>query len=259
MLGSKDKVSVILPAYNEESTIEEAVRRTEEVLKRIGFNYEIIIVNDGSTDNTISRALKCANNNHHVKVVSHLRNLGKGAAVRTGFAHSSGDRIVFMDSDLEIDQRGLKAYIDALGNADVAIGSKWHPNSMVETPFIRMFLSRVFYALTRLLTGVKASDTQAGLKVFRREALGKIMRMQLVKRYAFDVELLASASLLNLKIAELPVNMRLKAGFKPIEILRMLLELLGIACRLRLTKWYQRGMAEASLNTGLVARSLEPC
>jgi len=249
------KVSVILPAYKEESTIGEAIKRVDYVLKETGFDYEIIVVDDGSDDATKDKALRCARNNSHVKVVSHPNNMGKGAAVRTGFSHSTGDLVAFMDSDLEIDPKPLQMYFRVLEDADIAIGSKWHPQSKVKTPFIRKFLSRSFYALARLLVGVNASDTQVGLKAFRREALEKILRVQLVKRYAFDVELLAVASLLNLKIVELPVNMHLAAKFSLIEIFRMLRELLGIAYRLRLLKWYQKSMADDEPEHKLVLRT----
>ena len=234
------RISVILPAYNEEERIEGAVKMVEEVLGKMNYDYEIIVVDDGSTDGTLTKALKCANGNNHVKVVSHQRNLGKGAAVRTGFMHSTGEIIVFMDSDLEISPESLPTYVKALKEADIAIGSKWHPQSRVETTLLRKFLSRGFYTLARLLVGVKVRDTQAGLKAFRREALEKIMKLQLVKHYAFDVELLAIASLLKLKVIELPVKMKLAAGFRIKDIYKMLVDLLGIAYRLRIKKWYQK-------------------
>ena len=204
------------------------------MLRNTGFDYEVIVVDDGSEDSTRSKALQCAVLDDHVKVVSHPRNLGKGAAVKTGFQHSTGDLVVFIDSDLEIPPELIPAYLKALKEADIAIGSKWHPKSKVKVSFTRKVLSRCFYALTRLLTGVKATDTQVGLKAFRREALEKIMKAQFIKRYAFDVELLAAANLLGYKIIELPVEIRLEAGFNPLEIFRMIKDLFGIAYRLKI-------------------------
>jgi glycosyltransferase involved in cell wall biosynthesis len=237
------KVSVILPAYKEEKTIEEAIRKVDCALKGAGFSYEIIVVDDGSPDSTYLKASQCAISNNHVRVIRHATNIGKGAAFRTGFSCSTGDYVAFIDSDLDISPEPLQAYFRALSSADIAIGSKWHPRSKVKTPFIRRLLSRSFYALAKLLTRVNVSDTQVGLKAFRRGALEKILRVQLVKRYAFDVELLAVASLLNLKTVELPVNMELKAKFSPTDVLRMLVELLGIAYRLRVLRWYQKSLA----------------
>jgi len=247
------KVSVILPAYKEEKTIKETIRKVDCTLKETGFSYEIIVVDDGSPDSTSLKASQCAVNNSHVKVIRHAANMGKGAAVRTGFSHSTGDYVAYIDSDLEISPEPLQTYFRALSSADIAIGSKWHPKSKVKTPFIRRLLSIGFYALAKLLVGIKVSDTQTGLKAFRREALEKILRAQLVKRYAFDVELLAVASLLNLKTVELPVNMELKAKFRPTDVLRMLVELLGIAYRLRILRWYQKTLAGVCQNNLAIA------
>jgi len=236
------KASVILPAYNEEGRIGEVIRRVEEALRGAGLDYEIIVVDDGSTDATAAEVLKYARNSSRVRFVGHSRNLGKGAAVRTGFVHSTGDLVAFIDSDLEVSPELLPMYFKALKVADIAIGSKWHPKSRVEVSWIRKLLSRGFYALVKLLVGVKVSDTQVGLKAFRREALKKILRAQLVKRYAFDVELLVIASLLNLKVVEMPVKVRLKERFRASEILRMLTDLLGITYRLRVLRWYQKAV-----------------
>lgn len=248
-VGRWKTVSIILPAYNEGEVIDQALRRVEQVFVGTGLKYEVIVVDDGSTDKTRTKALAYAQQNGHVKVVSHPTNMGKGAALKTGFQESGGDIVVLMDSDLEIDPQNLHMYIEALENADVAIGSKWHPQSKVETPLARRILSRGFYALAKLLVGIKVSDTQAGLKAFRRGALEKLVRAQFVKRYSFDVELLAIASLLKLKVVELPVNMTLKSGFKLRAVARMLVDLLGIAYRLRVKRLYQRLLTENHANS----------
>jgi glycosyltransferase involved in cell wall biosynthesis len=209
-------------------------------LRKAGYEYEIIVVDDGSKDKTRDKALQCAALDNHVKVVSHPRNMGKGAAIKTGLQHSTGELVAFIDSDLEIPPELLPPYLKALEKADIAIASKWHPKSKVKTTFTRKILSKCFYALTRLLIGVKVTDTQTGLKAFKREALEKIMKTQFVKRYAFDAELLAVANLLGYKIIELPVKLQLEEQFKPKEIFRMAKDLLGIAYRLKINKYYQR-------------------
>ena len=105
---------------------------------------------------------------------------------------------------------------------------------------MRMFLSLGFNVLERLLTGMRATDSQAGLKAARSEALYKVLPLLSVKRYAFDAELLAVASLFDFKIVELPVNIDLRATFSARQVFRMLIDLLGIAYRLRIRRWYQR-------------------
>ena len=236
-------VSVILPAYNERDRIGKTIKCLSDILKKMGASYEIIVVDDGSTDGTGRVVQRFGNRS--VKLISYGRNEGKGYALRRGFMESSGRYVVFMDSDMDVDPSQVKLYLRTLERADVVIGSKWHPKSRVETSFLRKFLSRSFYALAKLLVGIRVSDTQVGLKAFRREGLEKIMKMQLVKRYAFDVELLALASLLKLRIVELPVNLRLKGNFDLREVFRMIRDLLGIAYRLRVLKWYQKNIGDA--------------
>jgi hypothetical protein len=112
----------------------------------------------------------------------------------------------------------------------------------VEIPLIRRVLGHGFNVLVRLLTSVKLRDTQTGLKAIRRTALEDIFPRLTVKRYAFDVELLAVANLFGLKIVELPVRLKLDRMFSLREVWHMFVDLLGIAYRLRVKKWYQRAI-----------------
>lgn len=130
----------------------------------------------------------------------------------------------------------------ALKDADIAIASKWHPESQVTTPLPRRFLSYAFHILVMLLTGVRVSDTQSGLKAFRLDALRTIMRLLSVKHYAFDVEVLTVASMLKMRIVELPVRIQLGSLFSARHVLRMLIDILRITYRLRVIRWYQRNL-----------------
>jgi len=127
-----------------------------------------------------------------------------------------------------------------LKDADLVIASKRHPKSRVDACFSRRFLSCGFNILVRLLVGLDIKDTQAGLKAVKRTALRRVFPLLSVKRYAFDVELIAVSKLLGLKIVELPVNMQLNGKFKLKDAWRMFIDVLGIAYRLRITKFYQR-------------------
>ena len=110
----------------------------------------------------------------------------------------------------------------------------------MEVPVSRRILSEVFNGLVRFLTGVPLKDTQSGLKAMRKSAFIDVFPRLAVKRYAFDVELLAVANLYGLKVVEMPVNIKLDAKFKPKEMVHMFIDLLGIAYRLRVIHWYQR-------------------
>ena len=141
---------------------------------------------------------------------------------------------------MEIDLRTISKYLEALKHGDIVIASKKHTDSRVEVPLSRRILSEGFNGLVRLLTGVPLKDTQSGLKAMRKSAFIDIFPRLAVKRYAFDVELLAVANLYGLKVVEMPVNIKLDATFKPKEMWHMFVDLLGIAYRLRIIHWYQR-------------------
>ena len=235
-------MSLVLPAYNEADSIESALFSLERVVRRSRLRYEVVVVDDGSVDETALRAVDYASRNGHVRVVTYSRNVGKGYAVKRGFMQAVGDAVVFVDSDLEVDLNEIETYVRALEHSDIVIASKWHPDSVVDMPFVRRLFSVGFHVLVRLLTGVKVRDTQAGLKALRKNAFMDIVPRLAVKRYAFDVELLVLANLYGLKVVEMPVNIRMKGLFSLREVGKMFVDLLGIAYRLRVIRWYQRAL-----------------
>jgi glycosyltransferase involved in cell wall biosynthesis len=234
------ELSFVIPAYNEEESIETALGTLDEVVKDRRLPYEIVVVDDGSRDKTLSRAIKYASRNGHVKVLSYTQNEGKGYAVRTGFMQSKGDVVVFADSDMDIDLSTVSKYVDALEHGDIVVATKWHPDSRVDMPLIRRILSHGFNVLVRILTGANLKDTQVGLKVMKKSAFANIFPRLCVKRYAFDVELLAVANLYGLRIVQLPTQLRIRGSFRLKEIFKMFQDLLGIAYRLRVLHWYKR-------------------
>lgn len=239
-LVGKPVVSFVLPAFNEGEFIESVLDRLDSSVNGHGFRYEVVVVDDGSVDDTRLRALRYAAGNGHVRVVACDRNVGKGFAVKTGFWKAVGDAVVFVDSDLDVDVGQVRRFVDALRFGDIVVGSKWHRDSVVEVSFVRRLLSRGFNVLVRLLTGVRVADTQTGIKAVRRDAFGEVFRRLSVKRYAFDVELLVLARVFGLRVVELPVKLKLKGLFGFWEVWRMFVDLLGIAYRLRVKKSYQR-------------------
>ncbi len=237
------ELSFVIPAYNEEKYIEDTLWTLDEVVKDRKLPYEIVVVDDGSQDRTFVRAKTYANRNGHVKVLSYPLNAGKGYAVKTGFMQTSGDVVVFADGDMEIDLSDISRYVEALKHGDIVIASKWHPDSSVDMSMSRKLLSHSFHVLVRLLVGVRLRDTQAGLKAMRKSAFVNIFPNLAVKRYAFDVELLAVANLHGLRIVEMPTKLKVAASFSLKELFRMFVDLLGIAYRLRVIHWYNRPFA----------------
>ena len=237
-------VSVIIPAYNAADKIRQTLVRVESILNRNG-DYEIIVVDDGSTDETKSVVKTYTESHLKVKLASYPQNVGKGYALRKGTTEASKDTIIFLDSDSDIEAEHIQSYVKALEHYDMVIASKRSPYSDYTAPIVRKILSASFNILVKLLVGIRYSDTQAGLKAFRRDAFEKIMRMGTVKRFAFDVELLALASLLKLKVVEAPVKISINVGFSRRAVMYMLVDLLGITYRLRVLRWYQNNLDKA--------------
>lgn len=233
-----------MPAYNEANCIRQSISEVRKRFEAVSQDFEIIVVDDGSSDGTRKIAERFSGK--RFKIVGYDNNQGKGHAIKLGLYNATGEFAFLLDSDLEIHPKELVSYIEALGSADFVVGSKRHPLSTVRTPATRRFLSLGFNFLERFLTGVHATDTQCGLKAARSAALYQVLPLLSVKRYAFDAELLTVASLFGYTIKELPVDIDLKATFSVRQVFRMLIDLLGISYRLRLTKWYQKNMLRMS-------------
>ena len=204
--------------------------------------YEIIVVNDGSTDGTRNIVSRISSFDETIRLISYSINMGKGYAIRQGVLHSRGKYVMFLDGDGEISTDVLSKYLEHMATADIVIASKYHPLSVVNVPTSRRFLSRCFHLFVKLMLGIKVSDTQVGLKGGNGDRFRKIFQRVMVNRYAFDAEMLAVAGIMGLKVDELPVKIDLDKSFKKKEIIKMALDVLGVAFRLRVVKWYQNNM-----------------
>ncbi len=203
------KLSIIVPAVRQAKTIVKDIRRIEKVLSQIRHPYEIIIIVDGYGDGTYRSAKKIRSS--HIKVTVYMKNQGKGHAVRIGMSQASGDYIAFIDAGMEIDPNGISMLLEHMEwyNADVIVGSKRHPVSIVKYPPVRKILSFDYQMIVWLLFHLNVRDTQAGIKIFKRKVLEKILPRLLVKQYAFDLEMLAVARRLGFKrIYEAPIKLR---------------------------------------------------
>jgi len=206
-----------MPAFNEGGGIRSSILSTFRMLKTLGRSFEIVVVDDGSGDWTYEEAQKAARGSRGRIVVVRLGvNQGKGWALKEAFRRCQGQWVVFLDSDLDIDPKQLKLFfeIQREGDFDVVIGSKRHPQSKIRYPFKRRIVSAGYFFLVKLLFGLPLRDTQTGLKLFRREVLQRVFPKVLIKRFAFDLELLVVGHHMGYKITEAPVivNYRVKYG-----------------------------------------------
>jgi glycosyltransferase involved in cell wall biosynthesis len=245
---SKKIVSVIVPAYKQEKTILRDVRNIDDVMSQTRFDYEIIVVVDGYfLDKTFENANKLRRKK--VKVIGYKNNKGKGYAIRYGMARSKGDYIAFIDAGMDIDPNGISLILEHLEwyEADIMVGSKRHPASKINYPTIRKIYSWGYYFFVKTLLGVRVRDTQAGLKVFKREVLEKVLPRLMVKEFAFDIEILSVSRYLGYtKIYESPIYMdwdEENTNFSPFMIFdrhirNMIRDTLAVFYRLRILDYY---------------------
>lgn len=240
------KLSVIVPAYNEEKFIAQTIQELSNYLSAEFGDFEIVVVSDGSGDATFKRAQNLAS--RKVRVYEYQPNQGKGYALKFGFQKSRGEIIIFYDAGLDFPPCQIGEFLKILqeSKADVLIGSKRHPASKVAYPFKRRLISFGGQVLVKTLFNLSVRDTQVGLKVFKREVLKAVMPRVLVKRYAFDVELLALAHHYGFKIKEAPVdlNLRFSTAGTTRSVLVTLVDTLSIFYRLKIIKFYDRTREE---------------
>lgn len=202
-------LSVIIPAYKQSRTIVSSIRSINTLLQSIEYDYEIIVVVDGDIDQTLQKAKTVASKK--IKVVGYKTNKGKGYALRYGMARSRGDIVAFIDAGADLEPAGLRMLLAHFEwyKADIVVGSKWHPVSIVEYPLWRRIMSRTYGLLVKMLFRIRVSDTQLGMKFYRRKVLEDVLPRLIVKKFAFDIEILAVAKHLGYsKIYEAPVELR---------------------------------------------------
>jgi glycosyltransferase involved in cell wall biosynthesis len=196
------RLTVIIPAYQESKRIRGSLEQTRAFFDSLGTPYELIVVDDGSTDGTAEAVGSLAS------VVKHKTNLGKGAAVRTGTLAATGDWILFLDADLSTKPSAFSNFLPHLENSDLVFGSRRAPEARIGTaqPAWRNGSGQVFNLLVRIMTGLPYQDTQCGFKAFRVAACRPLFESLETTGWAFDVELLMRAKKNGLIIKEVPVE-----------------------------------------------------
>lgn len=238
-------VSLIIPAFKQEKTIEKDIVRIKKVMDQLRHDYEIIVVVDGRVDQTYENARK--NKSPKIIVTGYKHNHGKGYAIRYGMVRSKGKIVGFIDSGMDLNPNGLSLLLENFqwNNADIIIGSKRHPLSKVNYPPDRKLISFLSQVFIRTLFGLNVRDTQVGMKFFKREVIEDVFPRLLVKKFAFDIEMLVVAYSLGYKrIFEAPVelNFSFKGSIVSKNILKELLkalwDCLAIYYRLKIIHYY---------------------
>ena len=239
-------ISVLMPCYNEATGIHRNIDETVKTLKKSkNGSFELIVIDDGSLDRTFEEIKACARNNGFVKFIQLKKNHGKGHALKKGFENANGKYICFLDGDLDLHPGLIKSFIEILKkeNADVVIGSKRHPLSDVNYPGHRKILSFGYQTFIKILFNLSIKDSQVGLKLFKREVLSQVFPRVLVKKYAFDIELLVNTHRKGYKIVEAPIKMDFNprgSEVSPLSYTRMFIDTCAIFYRTHILHYYDR-------------------
>lgn len=240
-------LSLVIPSYNEGKHIYDNLITIAGVLDKSGIDYELVPVNDGSSDNTADEIRRASSVVSRIRPVSYDANRGKGGAIKEGVIQSSGDVIGFLDADLDLSPDHVPAFLSEMEKTgcDVVIGSKMHKDSELEYPVARKIFSHCYYILLKILFGLKTKDTQTGVKLYRGELIKSIVPIMTVKGYAFDIEMLALSVRRGAVIREMPVRVnytrdqsfgRIKIG----DIVKMFTDTLALWWNMRVMKKYDR-------------------
>ncbi len=196
------KISIVIPVYNEVKTIDEIIRRVQQVdLKK-----EVIIVDDGSIDGTCELLKEISQSQEDVRVIFHNYNQGKGSALRTGFATVTGDVIIIQDADLEYDPREYTKLLEPIldGRGDVVYGSRFLGGPHRVLFFWHYIGNRFLTLLSNILTNLNLSDMETCYKVFRRQVLNEITLKS--NRFGFEPEFTAKVAKKGFRIYEVPIS-----------------------------------------------------
>lgn len=239
------RLSVIVPAYNESAVIKDSLIEIKKALEGNVESYEILAVNDGSSDNTKEAILEVARENPEIVYAGYEVNRGKGGAIKHGVSEAAGDVIGFLDADLDIAPDHLVRYLNRMDETgcDVVIGSKMHKESKLDYPPMRRFVSWGYYVILKILFGMNVKDTQTGVKLYKAPLIKKVAPMLRVKGYAFDIEALVLCDHEGAVIEQMPVEIvfkrkdsfgRIKLG----DIFRMFGDTVGIWWNLKIRRSY---------------------
>jgi glycosyltransferase involved in cell wall biosynthesis len=200
--------SFVIPAYNEGVRLRPTLHALIRHIQEQNWDAEILVVNDGSTDDTAQIVREYGKAHPQVLLVENPGNRGKGFSVRNGMLHARGDICLFSDADLSSPITEAQKLFDAIAQgADIAIGSRWLRAELQteRQPLYRQLFGRIYNLVLRIVLGLRFADTQCGFKAFRRDAAQRIFPLQRIERWGFDPEILFLARRAGLRVEEVPV------------------------------------------------------
>ncbi|HVH87152.1 MAG TPA: dolichyl-phosphate beta-glucosyltransferase [Terriglobales bacterium] len=202
--------SIIVPAFNEAERIAASLQHILDYIAESQWSAEIIVVNDGSSDNTAAVVQEFSRSNPMIRMLENPGNRGKGYSVRNGMMNSSGQILLFTDADLSspIEEAEKLFAVIERGDADVAIGSRYLQSELQtrKQPLHRRMMGRAFNLALKTILGLSYVDTQCGFKAFSRKAVSTIFPHMKIQRWGFDPEILFLARRYGVRVAEVPVS-----------------------------------------------------
>ncbi|MEI6532790.1 MAG: glycosyltransferase family 2 protein [Candidatus Roizmanbacteria bacterium] len=255
MIKNKIDLTVIIPAYKQSKTIINDVKNIKKVLDSIRYTYEIVIVFDGKVDNSFQKIkqLKLSS----VTCIEYTKNQGKFYAIRLGMRYAKGYYVMFLDSGMEIDPSGISMLLQHMDwyQADIIVGSKRHPASLVEYTLSRKILSFGYYWIVRLLFSISVTDTQAGLKLFRLPVLETILPLLVENKFAGDLEMLVVAQQKGFtRIFDSPIKLSYKwskitSAASLHSIVNILIDTVAIFYRANILHYYDKSQKTTLIET----------
>jgi len=200
------KLTIVIPCFNEEKTLEACINRVFSIEDN-NLSLEVIIVDDDSTDGSLTIASTLADKHPRIIILRHKTNQGKGASIRTGFKHATGEFITIQDADLELDPTDLKRLLIPLmeGSADVVFGSRFYKTENYETsPFWHYTANKFLTFLSNFLSGLKLTDMECCYKMFKRELIQQIIIKE--NRFGVEPELVAKVAQIKPRVAEMGIS-----------------------------------------------------
>ncbi|MFQ5415552.1 MAG: dolichyl-phosphate beta-glucosyltransferase [Myxococcota bacterium] len=255
MVAPPPSLSLIVPMYNESARIAAPLREMAEFLKRQPFSTEIVLVDDGSSDDTAAVVANVAGAlDVPIRLIRYARNRGKGYALKVGFDAARGDRLVFSDCDLSTPIEELPRFLAALEQADIAIGTRRAIGAELvrRQPLLRESLGKVFTMIVRMLIA-PVSDATCGFKGFNRDVGKDLFARQRIEDWSFDAELLLNARRRGYRLIELPVRWENRAGTKVHLARDIAMTLVGI---IRIRLYDLLGRYESVMPVGETSREV---